>query len=74
MAYEGECMPKHQAESMAQQILTQHEGPGSRYFSNGNVAKGESWNPLTESTFDAGLVVTNAVAQDHFCIWFQDED
>src|SRR5512139_1713761 len=74
MAYEGECMPRKEAESLARQILTEHESSGCRYFSNGNVAKGESWNPLTESTFDAGLVVTDAVAQCHFCIWFQDED
>ena len=74
MAYEGECMPRHEAESLAQQILSEHESPGSRYFSNGNIAKGESWNPLTESTFDAGLVVTDPVGQNHFCIWFQDED
>ncbi|WP_460843571.1 hypothetical protein [Noviherbaspirillum agri] len=74
MAYDDECMSKDEAESLALQILTEHESPGCRYFSNGNVAKGESWNPLTESTFDAGLVVTNTVANNHFCIWFQDED
>lgn len=74
MAYEGECMPKNEAESLAQQILAEHERPGCRYLSNGNVAKGESWNPLTESTFDAGLVITDPVAHSHFCIWFQDED
>ena len=74
MAYEGECMPREEAESLARKILIEHESSGCRYFSNGNVAKGESWNPLTESTFDAGLVVTDAVAQCHFCIWFQDED
>lgn len=74
MANEGECMPRHKAESLAQQILIEHEGPESRYFSNGNVANGESWNPLTESAFDAGLVVTNAATRRHFCIWFQDED
>ena len=74
MAYGDECMPRHQAEFLAQQVLTRHEGPESRYFSNGNIAKGKSWRPLTESTFDAGLVVTDAVAQEHFCIWFEDED
>lgn len=74
MAYDGECMPKQEAESLALQVLSEHEGPGCRYFSNGNVAKGESWNPLTESTFDAGLLITDALNQKHFCIWFQDED
>jgi hypothetical protein len=74
MAYQGECMPRNEAESLAQQILTEHQSPGCRYFSNGNVAKSDSWTPLTESTFDAGLVVTDSVAQMHFCKWFQDED
>ena len=74
MAYEDECMPRQEAESLAQKVLIEHESPGCRYFSNGNVAKGESWNPLTDSTFDAGLLVTNTSGQNHFCIWFQDED
>lgn len=74
MAYEGECMPRQEAESLAQQILADHETTGCRYFSNGNVAKSESWNPLTESIFDAGLVITDPAKHNHFCIWFQDED
>ena len=74
MAYEGECMSKHEADSLARKVISEHERPGSRYFSNGNVAKGESWNPLTESTFDAGLVITDPVSHNHFCIWVQDED
>ncbi|OQX18127.1 MAG: hypothetical protein BWK76_08370 [Desulfobulbaceae bacterium A2] len=74
MAYEDECMPRHQAESLAQQILDEHALPGAKYFSNCNVAKEKNWNPLTESTFDAGLVIINEVSHIHFCIWFQDED
>lgn len=74
MAYESECIPRGEAESMAQQILAEHESPGCRYFSNGNLAKGKSWNPLTESTFDSGLIITNSASLNHFCIWFQDED
>jgi hypothetical protein len=74
MAYQGECMPRQEAESLAHQILAEHESSGCRYFSNGNVVKGESWNPLTESTFDAGLLVINTADKHHFCIWFQDED
>lgn len=74
MAYADECMPREQAESFAKAILVEHAKPGARYFSNGNFAKGESWNPLTESTFDAGLVITDPTRRQHFCIWFQDED
>jgi hypothetical protein len=74
MAYQGDCMPRQEAESLAQQILVEHETTGCRYFSNGNIANNKSWNPLTESTFDSGLVITDPAKQNHFCIWFQDED
>jgi|GEM_PF-1558551 len=74
MAYESECMPKHEAKSLAQGIMAEHERPGTRYFSNGNVAESNSWNPLTASTFDAGLLMTDDKEREYFCIWFQDED
>jgi hypothetical protein len=73
MAYEGECMPRSQAEAVANQLLLQYSIPESKYFSNGDWSKRESWNPLTESTFDAGLIVTGNDGT-YFCIWFQDED
>lgn len=73
MAYANECMPRTEAEGFAKAILAEHTSAESRFFSNGNWAKRGSWNPLTRSTFDAGLIVS---ASDHlyFCIWFQDED
>lgn len=73
MAYQDECMPKHQAETIANELLQQYSVPQSNYFSNGDWAKRESWNPLTESTFDAGLIITGNNGT-YFCIWFQDED
>ncbi len=73
MAYEGECMPQEQAASLAQQIFQEHSVPGSRYFSNGNWVARASWNPLTDSTFDSGILISNPAGQ-YFCIWFQDED
>jgi hypothetical protein len=73
MAYDGECMPRSQAEEIANQLLRQYSVPESKYYSNGNWSKRESWNPLTESTFDAGLIVTGKDGT-YFCIWFQDED
>ncbi len=75
MAYQTECMPEPKAAEMARQIVSQYECPTSKYFSNGlwheEVCIGGT--PFTESTFDAGLIITGA---DHlfFCIWFQDED
>lgn len=73
MAYEDECMSQEEAEAFAQQLFATHATPSSKYYSNGNVAKGESWNPLTDSTFDSGLVITGN-DKTYFCIWFQDED
>ena len=73
MAYDDECMPVTQAEYFAEQVLLQFSEPASRYFSNGNWANKESWNPLTESTFDGGIIISNPTGQ-YFCIWFQDED
>lgn len=73
MAYECECMPRSQAEEVANQLLLQYSTPESKYFSNGDWSKRQSWNPLTESTFDAGLIVTGNDGM-YFCIWFQDED
>ena len=73
MAYEGECMPRERAALIARAILAENSVTCSRFFSNGNWARRESWNPLTESTFDAGLLVS-LVGGQYFCIWFQDED
>jgi hypothetical protein len=73
MAYATECMPKALATSFARQILDEHAGAESRYFSNGNWSKRESWNPLTESSFDAGLLIAREDGC-YVCIWFQDED
>ena len=73
MAYESPCMQESEAKKMAQEIISKYEFSDSKYFSNGNWAKRESWNPLTESTFDAGIIITG-LNHTYFCIWFQDED
>lgn len=74
MAYGHECMPRHEAVLLAEEIFSEYEQTGCRYFSNANLAQGESWNPLTESTFDSGLIIINPSSNIHLCIWFQDED
>lgn len=73
MAYESACMSEAGAKEMAEAIISQNESTESKYYSNGNWAKRESWNPLTDSTFDAGLIITGCNHR-YFCIWFQDED
>ena len=73
MAYGCECMPRARAEAWAEQIIDGHATAGSRFYSNGNQARHQAWNPLTPSTFDAGVIIAG---QDGtcFCLWFQDED
>lgn len=72
MAYDGECMPLEQATSYAASFFAEL-GPDARFYSNGNVVANESWNPLTDSTFDAGIVCAEPEGL-YTCAWFQDED
>jgi hypothetical protein len=72
MACERECMPQAQAESLADQILQQHAVEGSRFYSNRRGRSG-SWHPLTDSTFDGGILIGDPEGL-WFCLWFQDED
>lgn len=73
MAYESTFMLENEARQLANKIISEYEFSESKYYSNGNWAKRESWNPLTESTFDAGIIITGP-NHIYFCIWFQDED
>jgi hypothetical protein len=73
MAYGTECMPRAQAEQLAREVLAAHSEANSRYYSNGDWSRSEGWNPLTEATFDAGLIVSRGNGE-YFCIWFEDED
>jgi hypothetical protein len=65
-------MPEQLALGIAEAVLHAPQADAT-YFSNGNCAKGESWNPLTSSTFDAGIIVREGRSV-YLCIWFQDED
>ncbi len=73
MAYGCECMPRVRAEAWAERVFAEHTTAASRFYSNGNWARHESWNPLTTSTFDAGVIITGPDGT-YFCVWFQDED
>ena len=73
MAFESECMPLSQAEEIARNLLQQHSAPESKFYSNGDWSKGEGWSPLTNSTFDSGLIVARGDGT-YFCVWFEDED
>jgi len=56
---------------------------GARFFTNGtfheesrelgsNVTQGPGWNPVTEATFDTGVIVV--AKRSAACLWVEDED
>jgi hypothetical protein len=71
-AYLGENMPKEVANSIATKIVSENESATSRYFSNKDSPTSDTWSPLTNATFDSGIIVSSN--RRYFCIWFEDED
>ena len=77
LAYRFEIMDRLQAEELSRDFLT-HFAPDARFFSNFASMGAEvevlenGWNPLTDATFDTGIVV---VDQNRVGIlWVEDED
>jgi hypothetical protein len=64
LAYDAEVMPKIQAEQLSARFFDQF-GVGSRYFTN-------NWCPVTDATFDEGVLVTGPDLSG--CFWVEDED
>jgi hypothetical protein len=67
MAYNSEIMPEARAAELAECFLGQF-GVGARFFTHGtfyeerwqiadSVWSGPSWDPVTEATFDTGVLV-----------------
>jgi hypothetical protein len=73
MAYSAESLPRAQAEWLANELIEQHANVGSKFFSNSVWGVPRTWSPLTESTFDSGLIISRA-GGCYCCIWFEDED
>lgn len=82
MAYGVTGMSEEDAHALARQILGEHAYPECRYYTNRTPAKSiggarpfnmASWNPMTDATFDAGIVIT-APGGSYACVWFEDED
>jgi hypothetical protein len=80
MAYKCEVMPAARAKELAYQFLASQEtgakfyinADWSEYFAPKQGPSSFGWNPLTESTFDAVVLV---VGQRYAtCIWVEDED
>jgi len=66
-------MASNKAEELDEKIVTENEFKDSRYFSNKKSSISDSWNGLTDSTFDSGIVISGGDGQ-YFCIWLEDED
>ena len=74
LAYRVAVMPVDVAAELARQLVEVLE-PGARWWTNGDVAdRGNfaAWNPLTEATFDSGVI---GISETRTLIaWVMDED
>lgn len=78
-AYQSELMLLEQARSLAESFVREYSDKTSRFFTNGrwdDTTRPQSWQPLTESVFDGGLLIESGRGNDvqHTCLWFEDED
>jgi hypothetical protein len=82
LAYSAEIMLERRATELADRFFAQF-GPGARYFTNGtfheksrrlseSVTAGASWAPVTEATFDTGVLIIAPGCSG--CLWVEDED
>jgi hypothetical protein len=73
LVHGAENMPEADATRLAAEIIDEHSTESSRYYANRRTPVGSEWNPLTNSTFETGVIVQNLDGV-HFCIWFEEED
>jgi len=79
LAHGHEVMPEERASSLADQFLNQFPTQGTSYYTNGEFgrktpgsADGPSWVPVTDATFDTGVLVLSQHSAG--CLWVMDED
>lgn len=81
LAYDLPQVPEEVANTLVEEIIkTLDADVGSRYFTNGEYYKpisrapgiGPSWQPITNATFDSGVVVL--ADQSIGLVWVEDED
>jgi hypothetical protein len=81
MAYNAEIMPADRAAELAGRFLAQFGTDGVRYYTNGTFHEprgpkltwsGAGWDPVTEATFDTGVLVLGPGCSG--CLWVEDED
>lgn len=84
MAYDCLCIPLPEARQLAQQFLGVFPPEETRYFTNSDfeesierygghpLLKISSWNSITRSTFETGVIAISPATQG--ILWFEDED
>jgi len=83
MAYDSEIMPEHTARELGVSFLQGFEDESAAFFTNIDYSRagqqlnldvwcGPSWNPVTNATFDAGVIAISA--NRSACLWVEDED
>ena len=83
MAYSIERMPPEDAARIADAVLHDAVAVPARFYTNGSYDKqpetlsdrvtcGPSWNPITDATFDSGVVFVTACKIG--LLWIEDED
>lgn len=84
MAYHSKVMPPSTAQRFANQFIEKFSST-SRFFTNGTwgnsaetisekVTIGASWTPITEATFDTGVICLDFEKKQFGILWIQDED
>ena len=74
LAYDAPIMPEEVAHGLASRIV-RFFGPGAIFYTNHSQAEGQStgsWDPLTDATFDTGIIAVGAMCVG--VVWFMDED
>ena len=74
LAYGVPVMPMDRAGDLARRLIDLFDGPSTSFLSNGTLGGRDrgSWDPLTDATFDTGVV---CVAGDRLgLLWVADED
>jgi hypothetical protein len=81
MAYNSDIVPPALAAELTERFLDQFGAVGVRFYTNGTFHlvqgprltwSGVSWDPMTQATFDTGVLIVGP--QCSGCLWIEDED
>ncbi len=83
MAYGSPLIPESRAAELAVEFLAGFDAVSARFFTNVDYSRdgekisrrcwtGLSWAPMTEATFDAGVIAISTARSA--CLWIEDED